>query len=113
VLFEYGCERGHRFERSHRIGQAPAIETCPIHDLPAQRVYSVPTLILTYPVSFNDAQEQVAAEWKRREQTWVRPSHEELMDRVRRRVDAERRTERAGLEGARARREEAPPSAAA
>ncbi len=79
----------------HPAGAAPAQAPCRQCDGDAQRIFSVPTLITSYPMDYQQAQEQVkewAAEQRRH---YKRPDLDTLMERSRERAaDRERGHER-------------------
>ena len=81
--YEFLCPQGpHRLVEPHPMGQAPESVTCMLHQTIARRVFSVPVLITTYPMSLSEAEEQVTRQHEEAERNWQRPSHDVLMERV-------------------------------
>ena len=64
------------------MGASPAAVTCMMHNVLARRVFSVPTLITSYPVSLSESLEQVAADREQRERNYVRPADEVVAERA-------------------------------
>ena len=94
--YEYACSKGHRFVQAAPMGQAAQMAPCPICGAGelGRRVFSVPTLVTSYPMGLGESIEQVVRDREQHEREYVRPSNEVVMDRVRAELfDREHRTD--------------------
>lgn len=84
ILYEYRCPAcGREFSVKRLMGEAGPTEPCPDCGEPASRVFSVATLIMTYPMSLAEAEEQVHRMKEEDARTYERPPHEVIMERAR------------------------------